>query len=202
MAGSKSSSWATQSASSSRQLGPSIPEPSSPVRRDKTAGTCPVGGSVQWGSSVGVPLGTAVWPGLTGWTVGPAAPGAAGWSVKRTADCSSSSSSGTGPPRSSSPSSSPSGSSRLVTLGSSPVTSPAGSAPMIRTWPVGGLAGSGRAGGRSVRVTSSFRQSGTSSTQLSPPIDRADGDPIPVRSRGAPAPCGPAAVRWRPPGPE
>ena len=54
MAGSNSSSWATQSASSSRQLGARCPRPSSPVSRDSTAGTCPVGGSVQWGSSVGV----------------------------------------------------------------------------------------------------------------------------------------------------
>ncbi len=50
--GSNSSSWATQSASSSRQVGgriPSVGPPSS--SRASTAGTWPVAGSVQWGSS-------------------------------------------------------------------------------------------------------------------------------------------------------
>ena len=54
MAGSNSSSWAIQSASSSRHDGEAIPDPdpSPPVSRARTAGTWPVGGSVQWGSSV------------------------------------------------------------------------------------------------------------------------------------------------------
>ena len=164
MAGSNSSSWATQSASSSLQLGATIPGPelSSPPSRASTAGTWPVGGSVQWGSSVGVaePPGTAVSPGLTGSTTGPPSPGSPGSSVRWTVGWSkrfpSRGSSGSAP-------SSPSAETSRTT-GSSPVISPAGSAPTILTRSVAGPVCS-RVTGRSARVTSSS-PSGTSSTSV------------------------------------
>ncbi len=50
MDGSKTSSWASQSFSSSRQVGGAT-NCSSPLLRSSTAGTCPVGASFQCGSS-------------------------------------------------------------------------------------------------------------------------------------------------------
>ena len=165
--GSNSSSWATQSASSSRQVGGMIPEPasapSSPESRARTAGTWPVAGSVQWGSSVvGGPLGTAVPPGATGSIAWDGCAWSPGGAVNRTLGFPPSNSS---PSRSASPSGSTSGplSSSLGsrdspgTTGSSEVLSPAGSAPTIRTRSVAGPDGSGRVTGTSVRVRSSSR---------------------------------------------
>ena len=146
MAGSNPSSCATQSASSSRHVGGRMPSDGPSSSRARTAGTWPVAGSVQCGSSVWVTSGAAG-TGSSGvssmirteeWVEGSGVMWAGG------------------------------------TIGSSEVISAAVSAPMMRTPPVDGPDGSERAGGTRSPCSSSSL-SGPSSTLLLPPQVRALG---------------------------
>ena len=169
-------------------------------RRASTAGTWPVGGSVQWGSSVAgpVPVGTAVWPGRTGSTAG--VPESAVGRLVGQADqgCSSSSSTGVGaPPAASLLGPRAEGSPGDLARPARPRRSGPGRWPDRSTAPPAPR----RVTGRSLRATSILSPVlARRPRQLVPPVRRAGHGPHGVRSRGAPAPCARAGGRWRPPG--
>ena len=175
------------------------PELSSPPSRASTAGTWPVGGSVQWGSSVGgadppAPPSGPAGPDLT---AGPASPGSPGSSVSMDRglverDRSRGGARARPPRRPRSVTSRTTGSSAGDLAGRLGAHDP---------HPIGGRAGALGAsrGGRSGSPHPLARL-GRRPRRLFLPSTGPDRRRPDVRSRGAPALCGPAAGRWRPPG--
>ena len=211
MAGSNSSSWATQSASSSRQVGAHDPGwPGCPPRCRGRAPPAPGRWAARSsGAARSAVAGAARHRGLPGShriDPGPAPRHRPGSSVRWTVGWSNRAllpGLEHGPPGPRRPSSSARSTSSRTT-GSSPVISPAGSAPTIRTRSVAGPVTAPPASRRVTGGRSGSRHPlplGRRPRQLFPSIHRGGPARPGVRSRGAPAPCGRAAGRWRPRGP-